>query len=304
MRAPEHVEIGVATHTGRVRGANEDDYLVFAPQTAEECRQLGWWFAVADGMGGAAAGADASRTAVRAAVRAGLDGSDTEPDQRMADCFTAAVGAVFELSREEPRLRSTGTTLTIANLIDHRLVLGHVGDTRCLLLRNGDLGQLSTDHVVQGDGNQLTRCVGAGQREVEVDITEHRVREGDCLALVSDGLWGCVSPADLAELLSNNPPQAAATAAVRMANASGGRDNITAVIVRIHGVEPGAFREVELPRDEERDLPQIHRPATGLTVRRWPWVALLACGAVLLLAGIAKAFLGFDPVAWLVARLR
>ena len=144
MRHLANVEVGVATHTGRVRRTNEDDFLLCAPPTDAEMARGGWVVAIADGMGGAAGGAEASRTAGRAAVRPFLgapdsNGNGTPPLARMIEGFRSAATEVYTLSQENPNLRGMGTTLTVVNLLTDRMVLGHVGDTRCLLLRNGQL---------------------------------------------------------------------------------------------------------------------------------------------------------------------
>jgi serine/threonine protein phosphatase PrpC len=117
MRHLANYALGVATHTGRVRRANEDDFLIRAPQTCQDLRERGWFVAVADGMGGVPGGAEASRTAVRAAVRPFHNGEDLAPVERMRRAFAEAATEVFELSRESPHLRDMGTTLTIANLL-------------------------------------------------------------------------------------------------------------------------------------------------------------------------------------------
>ncbi len=311
MLHPANVSVGVATHTGRVRRVNEDDFLLCAPQTIDEAERMGWIVAIADGMGGAVGGAEASRTAVRAATRPLLDACSTNgasnPVSRMRDGFAAAVAEVFQLSQENLNLRGMGTTLTIINLLGGRMVLGHVGDTRCLRIRCGSVEQLSVDHAVREPDNYLTRCIGAGQREVEVDVEEYDVQDGDRLVLMTDGLWSLVSDRETRVIVEAMSPQDAANELVRLANSNGGPDNSTVIIVHLLSTRSPSARdealvEVELPAEEVLQPSMMFPPGRDLIPSRWPW-ALLVLGLVLLAAGIAKWF-EIDVLAWLLSRFR
>lgn len=300
MRHLDNLEIGVSTHTGRVRRVNEDDFLVCAPQSVDELDQRGWFIAIADGMGGAAGGAEASRTAVRAAARPFTNGSTQEPVERMRRGFAEAVQEVYELSLENPHLRDMGTTLTVVNVLADKVVLGHVGDTRCLRARGGTIEQLSVDHAVRSPDNYLTRCIGAGQKQVQADVAEYEVNEGDRFILVSDGLWGVVAHDEILRVVQALPPQEAAEHLVRSANLAGGPDNITALVVHVTRAEStGELKEVELPAEEAHQPAFLREPERGLVPARWPWVVLLL-GLVLMVVGIAKLFLRVDLVAQLL----
>jgi PPM family protein phosphatase len=310
MRHPTNVEIGVATHTGRVRRVNEDDYLLCAPQDVADRHRMGWIVAIADGMGGAAGGAEASRTAVRAAIRPFLDSTATngasDPAARMRDGFASAVAEVFELSQENSTLRGMGTTLTIVNLLGQRMVLGHVGDTRCLRIRKDVCTQLSEDHAVREPDNYLTRCIGAGQRVVEADITEFDVEDGDRFVLMTDGLWAVVPAADIQEIAEAIAPQDAANELVRLANSNGGPDNSTVIIVHVLSTrddsrDQESLVDVDLPAEELAQPPLMLPPGRDLIPARWPWV-LLAMGVVLFVLGLAKILFDIDVFAWVVSR--
>jgi protein phosphatase len=316
VRLSRSIALGVSTHTGRVRSANEDDYLICAPQDEAELRSRGWFLAIADGMGGATGGAEASRTAVRAAVRPHLEQAVADPDERMRACFAESVREVYEMSRENPTLRGMGTTLTILNYLGDQLVLGHVGDTRCLRIRDRECTQLTEDHAIKEPESFLTRCVGAGQREVEVDVARFEVRPGDRFLLASDGLWGVVPEAEIQRLVLALAPQDATVELVRQANRRGGPDNITVLIMHVRapapGSEPGAgaaagagigFHDIELPAEEQQQPALLRQPDRGLIAPWWPW-ALLVVAVILLWVGVAKAVwkvdLWRDLVGWFV----
>lgn len=285
------IELGVATHTGRVRSSNEDDYLVVAPQTPAQAAGRGLLLFVADGMGGVTGGAEASRTAVRAAVQPFLRAAGQQGEagfaaaEVMAEAFAHAATEVAEAAQQEPHLKEMGTTLTAVHLRGHALCLGHVGDTRCLLLRDGRLEQLSEDHAVTEPEAFLTRCIGAGQLRTQADVAEFELRDGDVLVLCSDGLWGTVPAGEIRRVVQTLGTQASAEELVRLANRAGGPDNITVLVLRLRG--GGASGEdlqtVDLPSEELRQPALLRRPAASLRPSRWPW----------LLLPLALALLGF-----------
>jgi protein phosphatase len=298
MRVPANIEVGVATHTGRVRTANEDDFLVYAPQTPAEATARGWLIAIADGMGGVTGGAEASRTAVRAAARVHLDSANGDPEQRLRAGFRSAVERVYEFSRENPNLREMGTTLTILNLVGGRAILGHVGDTRCLLVRDGELRQLSVDHAVREPESFLTRCVGAGQTEVEVDVAEHELHADDRLLLMTDGLWGVVEENLILATVLAVPPQEAAEHLIGLANRSGGPDNSAVLVLHVHSTEiTDRVAEVDLPAEEIRESAGLRAPDQGLVAPKWP-IAVLICAVLFLVLGLSKIL--FDVDLWSV----
>lgn len=299
MRVPAAYDVGVATHTGRVRSANEDDFLLVAPETAG-CRLLA---AIADGMGGVAGGAEASRAGLHGFASGFLAGAGPDADLEAAvrNGFAAACVRVHEQARLVPALREMGTTLTVAAFGPGDLVVGHVGDTRAYRLRGGDLQQLTTDHASREHKNRLLRCIGGGQESEEPDVVRQDARPGDRFLLCSDGVWSTVPAPRIAEVLGRLPPQAAARRLVELANAAGGPDNATAVVVQFTGGH-GAVRDVPLPAEESSRLGEPWRRQGRVGAPRWPWFLL---GATLLLAAAiaGRWFAGFDLFAWLRGRL-
>lgn len=236
---------GWATDVGLVRAANEDSYLV------DDALGV---FAVADGMGGHAAGEIASSTAVEA-LRAALARGD--------DVVTAVLDAnaeVFSRAHRQQSLAGMGTTLTVAVTEGGRhLRLGHVGDSRAYLLRDGVLDRLTDDHsmveellragritaeeaAVHPQRNIVTRAIGISPLDLEVDTRLVEVAAGDRVMLCSDGLSGLTTPSELQSLLDDRTcsPQEAATRLVDLALAHGGDDNVTVVVIDVEEVDDTA----------------------------------------------------------------
>jgi protein phosphatase len=257
--APKRLTIGIAQHVGRVRTHNEDVLLAFQGELAglESMPHFGL-FVVADGMGGHALGERASGIAARTVAKEALSQivpfllamPDSDPDRPslleiMERAMNAANQAVFAGVPE-----GGGTTLTCALLIGEQLVLSHVGDSRAYLIMPDSFEQLTRDHslvqrlqelgqlsaaeaAVHPQRNVLYRAVGQGDG-LEVDVESHRLPPGGSLLLCSDGLWGLV-PNERIQMLIRQAPnlQAACEALVAAANAAGGPDNITAVMVQL-----------------------------------------------------------------------
>jgi PPM family protein phosphatase len=208
-------------------------------------------FAVADGMGGHLAGEVASATALDPVEE--LDGKvfadATAAVTALRDAVVAANGRVSQLAEDNPEYRGMGTTLTAAMIEGRRLHVAHVGDSRAYLLRDGHFSQLTDDHTfVQHliDEGQITREEAANhpQRsiitraigvspEVDVDSMSLDLQPHDQLLLCSDGLTGVVPDAEIADTLQReSDPDAAVKALIDRANAGGGPDNITVLLLR------------------------------------------------------------------------
>src|SRR6266566_9982472 len=139
------------TDTGRKRRHNEDAFVCEPPL-----------FAVADGMGGAQAGEVASRLAAAALREQELEGVGEE---RVVSLIQEANRRIYEQSSEKPELSGMGTTLTVALVEDGRVSLGHVGDSRAYLIRDGKLEQLTQDHSLVAE---LTRAGKLSEEEAEI----------------------------------------------------------------------------------------------------------------------------------------
>jgi len=238
-----------ATHVGRVRRGNEDSFLVDANRGV---------FLVADGMGGHAAGEIASALAARTVGEALLEGVDRglPPDalaEAMVLSFRAADRAIVEHGARNPTTRGMGTTVTACVLCpDGAFRLGHVGDSRAYLMREGRLAQLTRDHTwVQREVDEgrlapsgarrhrlahiLTRALGTEPYD-DPDLLAGQLCPGDILLLCTDGLTGMLTDRIVSKVLPLDVRLDDRVAElIRLANQRGGRDNVTAVLVEVPG---------------------------------------------------------------------
>jgi PPM family protein phosphatase len=237
------VEQTGVTDVGRQRSANEDALVVAPP-----------FFAVADGMGGAKAGEVASSIATDAFE--GENDSAEPAEVQLARILREANRRIYELASTDESHRGMGTTLTAAKLHGDEVSLGHVGDSRAYLLRQGNFEQLTKDHSLVAELERsgqisaeaaehhpqrsiITRALGP-EPEVEIDTYTVAGRAGDLFLLCSDGLTSMVSDEELSSILrSAELLEEAAETLVRAANQRGGKDNITVVLFRLGESEGG-----------------------------------------------------------------
>ena len=295
MKAPDRFRVGVCSHAGVVRSANEDDYLL-ASAAAPDFLFAG----VADGMGGLAGGAEASRTALRAIAAEALEAAGGgEVAAALRAGFAAAARRVAETSATVPALRDMGTTATVLCFAGDLAHVGHVGDTRLYRARGGAFERLTQDHAVREPDNRLTRCIGAGRRDVVADELAVPIAPGDRFVLLSDGVWSVLGDGALQRVAARGDASAAAEALVAQALAHGSTDNATAVVVDV-AAGVGGFAVVELPRDERPDDRSLW-PRAGRLRGLAPAWALLGIGALLLLhaalvaAGVGGGLLALLP---------
>ena len=243
------------TDVGRKRKGNEDSLFVNPEQKL---------FVVADGMGGHAAGEVASRVAVESINEFvcltsgdeeitwpfGLDQNMSYDGNRLKTAVRYANRKVLEAMKERSEYEGMATTVAAVLVDGEDANLAHVGDSRVYLFRDAELEQLTSDHswvneqlqngVISADQarghplrNVVTRALG-GKPDLQVDMQLHKLRVGDLLLLCSDGLTTMVPDADIARLLDEagaDVPKAA-QGLVTEANARGGEDNITVVVVQ------------------------------------------------------------------------
>jgi protein phosphatase len=239
----------VRTDIGRRRQGNEDSYCV--------ATDIGL-FVVADGMGGHAAGEVASRLAVetiREWVARSQPSNGTPPDlSEAATCLAGSIQAanrvVFEAAQAQPECSGMGTTVVSVLGVGARAILAHVGDSRIYRIRADGIVQLSRDHsVVQEQVDRgllspeeaavsryrhlITRALGL-QASVEVDVQELPWLAGDILVLCSDGLSDMLEANEILAQVRHHGDDlwAACGALVEQANARGGIDNITVLLVQ------------------------------------------------------------------------
>jgi protein phosphatase len=300
---------GATTDVGMVRQQNEDAYL------AEENLYI-----VADGMGGHNAGEVASALAVTT-VKAGSK-SGIHTMEQFRELVQQANTAIYTASLDDSTQSGMGTTLTALAVVpgeEPRVLVANVGDSRTYLFRNGALSRLSVDHSyvqelvnegiltpeearVHPRRNIVTRAMGI-ERSVMVDVFSHLVRTGDRLVLCSDGLVDEVADADIAVVLrQHSDPQDTAEALVMVANANGGRDNTTVVVVDIlddisEPVDlPEAETTKEIPVVTETPTKKKRKKSVVGVVLFWSVLTAIVLSAVTILGVYARSgyFIGFD----------
>ncbi len=283
---------GAWTDVGRVRATNEDRFVARPPL-----------FLVADGMGGQNAGEVAAAIAADLLEAAAADGTMRTVGD-LAAALERANAAVWQRAGTDRALEGMGTTCTAAIVDGSRLLVAHVGDSRAYLLRRGELRQLTIDHTLiqrlvdegrvrladvatHPQRSVIIRAIGAAA-EVATDRLVIELEPGDRLLLCSDGLSGPV-PADEIEtaLAADADPQAAAERLVALANAAGGADNVTAVVVDPDRVAAAAAAGQGQPTDGAGSVPQT--TVTMVSGRRPPSRRRTAVGALLLVLTIAIA---------------
>jgi protein phosphatase len=246
------LSVAAGTDVGRIRAGNEDSLYADADQE----RGL---FIVADGMGGHAAGEVASEMAVQIVAREMAEIRDLTGQEvldALAESLRMANRAIYERTIVEADKQGMGTTASCLLLGAKRWIIGHIGDSRVYLLRDGILRQLTKDHsYVQEQvdagfltpeqaryhpySNVITRCVGANAA-VEADVLTGELQNGDLFLVASDGLTGMVEDPQLKKIMeSRGSPGRMVDAMINDANRRGGLDNITAIVVQVIKVTSG-----------------------------------------------------------------
>lgn len=229
---------GSRTDIGCLRDHNEDSLVVAPPL-----------FAVADGMGGHAAGEIASEIAISVLAERVPEHPDGEALARIVE---EANREVLRASHDGRGREGMGTTMTAAMLEGERLIIAQVGDSRAYLMHQGKLQQLTRDHSLMADmieagqltpeearthpqRSVITRALGSDPH-LQPDIYEINVETGDRLLVCSDGLSGMVCDADLESTMRRiQDPQRCATQLVNEAIAAGGHDNVTVIVADVAG---------------------------------------------------------------------
>jgi len=273
------VDIAGMTHTGKIRANNEDNFLVVRfgrflqtmltslpdEHLMPEHALTGYGMAVADGMGGMAAGEVASRLALTVLVELVLETPDwilsqdephiDEVAARAIRRFEGVNQSVLEEARRQPQLKGMGTTLTVTCSLGANMLIAHVGDSPVYLLRHGGLLRLTRDHTLAQEmaeigsislqdvprkyRHTLTQAIGIREDAGEPDIRRLSLEDGDRLLLCTDGLTDMVDDAAIALALKRGEgSEAACRVLLDLALERGGRDNVT-VVVATYRIAPG-----------------------------------------------------------------
>ena len=235
------------TDVGREREVNED--AMYVDPNLD-------FFLVCDGMGGHTGGQLASQMAVRAIVHeASTPRASSEP---LVQSLAAANAAVFAHAQANPECQGMGTTAVAMRVDGNRVQVAHVGDSRLYRLRGPSFQQLTRDHSLSNlyadkpelegrlgpaTSNVIVRAIGL-EPEVAVEHRTVALEEDDLFLLCCDGLSDLVDDASVRDILmSNQPLSVMATALIDLANANGGSDNITVILVSVRDKTGGFHSE-------------------------------------------------------------
>jgi PPM family protein phosphatase len=240
-------QFSLCTDPGLARDNNEDSVVFDQPTQMA---------VLADGMGGYNAGEVASGMATafiksemsRWLDQAGKNANAREVRRALEICVDNANRSIFNAASSNPQYTGMGTTLVVGVFQENRLMLGHIGDSRCYRIRGQEFSQVTKDHSLlqeQMDAglitpeqaatsmnkNLVTRALGV-EDTVLLETNEYRTEVGDIYLMCSDGLSDMVSDEAIADIMqSNQELDAKAKALVDAANAGGGRDNISVLLV-------------------------------------------------------------------------
>ena len=268
---PEHPPLTLRFHAvsdvGRVRKDNQDSGYA-GP----------WVLTVCDGVGGAARGDIASATAVQQLRKLDQPPSDDLLGQ-IAGALHRAHDRIAELVDEDPALNGTSTTATVALFDGTRLGIGHVGDSRAYLYREGEITQLTSDHTfvqtlidegritedearVHPHRNLILKALD-GVHEAEPDLFVIELTAGDRLLLCSDGASGVLTDGRMADILASGSPDYAAIELVRASLEAGSSDNVTCLVADVTTDDASALPEPQVVGAAAERRPQRARGAMG-----------------------------------------
>lgn len=238
------MECSALSDVGKKREHNEDNYRIIEN---EEDRVL----IIADGMGGHLSGEVASKIAVEVIGTYMQNHRNDEPAAQLVR--NALMNANHEIciqAKENPSCNNMGTTVDIAYVKDGNVTIGHVGDSRVYLYRNGSLRLMTSDHSLindlvrngtiteeesklMGQKNIITNALGV-EPNLRIDLVEDRLERDDIIMLCTDGLTNEVELSKMEEVLSMNTSlDDKVEVLIYMANSSGGNDNSTVILCKV-----------------------------------------------------------------------
>lgn len=243
------MRFGVKSDKGRIRELNEDSYNVIAGYSG-----IPVTFVIADGMGGHNSGEVASKAAVDFVSDYIIKSPETVSDSGnilliIKEIMEKSNTHVYNKSLESETDSGMGTTLIVAVVNSKKLYIGHVGDSRLYLIREGNIERLTEDHsfieelIKNGsltreeaenhpNKNVITRALGCSE-EVQIDTYSYEFKEEDICIVCTDGLTNMLSEQEIKDIvLSNEEPQIACDKLVDEANLRGGEDNITVIVFK------------------------------------------------------------------------
>ena len=246
-----HVSVAMDTHIGKKRAQNQDAIGHTVPSDPAILAEAGQIFVLADGVGGLSGGDLASQYAVSTIISSYYEQREGSPADRLARAIAEANSVIY--AENQGRDERMATTVVAAVIRGHELIIGSVGDSPAYLLRGSSVRKLTLDHTLEElrreegasladddpDARSLVRALGA-QQSIKVDIITGKVRDGDHLVLCSDGLTRYVDADEIATTVTRHTPDETVTALIQVANARGGGDNISVIVMHLSEPEEDA----------------------------------------------------------------
>lgn len=282
------IDIGYASQAGR-KDTNEDFCAAMLPPPGQA--DMGSIVAIADGVSAGGLGKEAAQTTVTSLVRDYYGTPETWDTTVAMDRIIGAQNTWLAGVNRRRHPAMGLTTLTAMVLRGHSYTLAHVGDTRACLMRGGQLTQLTHDHVADHPdlSHQLLRCIGVEDRVV-VDYSQGDLLVGDLFLLMSDGVYNVLNEARLKALIGEQPgtddAQALCEAMVAAALQRGSNDNVTALAVRVRGLDSATLQ------DQNRLAAQLPIPPR---LKLGEQIDGLAITAVVADNGISLVYQARDP---------
>ena len=251
MRVRPGIEVAGLTDIGCHRDNNEDYYAYWESDDDAVFARSGRLAIVADGMGGAEGGQHASRLAVETVRTVYSSSNGNPPQQALVQAFHEANARIQQMAQQDPALHGMGTTLTACAIVGTDLYFAHVGDSRLYLVRDGEALQLTHDHSLVArliesgmirpedaeshpQKHVLTAAIGVTD-DVQPNVSAEPLplHSSDVVMICTDGLWGQVTPAEIARTLSSRGIEDGCKELVLLAKQRGGPDNITLEALRV-----------------------------------------------------------------------
>ena len=244
-----YLSFATLTNVGRKRDHNEDFITHFTPSDENDLKLSGSLFIVADGVGGASQGEKASKYAAENVLYEYFNRPEESSQDRLRYLIQDAGNQINSYAEEGERFMRMATTMVAAVILDNKLILANVGDSRAYLIRQNVANQITKDHSfvaemvrdgfmteeearVSKKKNRITRSLG-GERDVRVDVFDDIIlAEGDKILLCSDGFSQYATKETIIALAQNGTPDEIATRMVAHANAQGGSDNISVTLIK------------------------------------------------------------------------
>ena len=249
---PFNFKVAGRSMLGKVRENNEDKMEFFIPEEESLLQKKGAVFIVADGMGGHNAGQIAAELAVQTFLRSYLKSDTNSILQAIKGAVEEANKLIWTIAQAISEREGMGCTFTLAVVQEDNLYLAHIGDSRLYLIRDGEAKQLSEDHTWVAEQvkkgilseeeaslspfrNLLTRSLGT-KLNIEIDLAQYPLESGDIILLCTDGFYEYIEPEEMVKELEKDISQGIFNL-TELAEERGGKDNITALAVRVYREE-------------------------------------------------------------------